>query len=52
LLCPSNDSEPKLHICRQIAQPELKPRPFRRSGSRRFDSRDKGHSGTIVGTNA
>jgi len=25
---------------------------FRRSGSRRFDSRDKGHTGTIVDTNA
>jgi hypothetical protein len=49
---PSNDKEPELHICLEIAQPKSKGVAFRPSASRRFDSRDKGRSGTIVDTSA
>jgi len=49
---PSNDKEPELHICLELAQPKSKGVAFRSPASRLFDSRDRGRTGTIVDTSA
>jgi hypothetical protein len=48
---PSNDNEPELHICREIAQPKSKASPFRPPHHGCL-THAKNRTGTIVDTNA
>jgi len=49
---PSNDKEPELHICLEIAQPKSKGFVCWSLESRLFDSLEKARTGTIVDASA